>query len=90
MSFLCAGHGAKFKGGYGVAHIIAKRSAEGHDGEAIARAVPETIARGKTTMRGPDGARRAEIDYGRHHVTLSECALAPGMWLLTSFIDETR
>jgi hypothetical protein len=39
---------------------------------------------------GPHGARRAEIGYGRYHATLSEGALAPGMWLLTSFIDETR
>jgi len=61
-----------FKGGFGINHIIAKRNAEGHDGQAVALKIPEIIARGQQqNPRGPVGGRRVDIVHDGHIVVLS-------------------
>lgn len=53
------GTGSKFKRGYGISHIIAKRDSEGLNGKEFAMSLPEVIARGEVADRqtAPNGDR---------------------------------
>ncbi|MEW6385894.1 MAG: strawberry notch-like NTP hydrolase domain-containing protein [Thermodesulfobacteriota bacterium] len=76
-----------FKGGYGVSHIIAKRNAEGEDGEAIARKMVEVIAKGEFRKEsGPEGGQRVEIGFDKHIAILSKYRFGEReAWLLTGW-----
>ena len=74
ISFLWGepGHGAKFKGGWGVSHIIAHRNAQGYDGPAVARKMAEVIAKGEAVnRRGPAGGERVDVVHDGHTAVLS-------------------
>jgi hypothetical protein len=77
----------KFKGGYGVSHIVAKRNAEGLDGEEVAKKMPEVIAKGTASAPyGPAGAQRVNITHDGHTAVLSQWHTgASGRWLLTGW-----
>jgi hypothetical protein len=66
------GEGPRFKKGQGIAHIIAKRTAEGADGEAVARKMVDVIARGRLVkmQEAPLGSR-ALIEHDGHTAVLS-------------------
>lgn len=66
------GTGKKFKKGYGIAHMIAKRNSEGVDGEAFVKRLPEVIAKGKIAERqtAPNGDR-VLVKYGDITTVLS-------------------
>ena len=66
------GTGKKFKKGYGIAHMIAKRNSEGLDGETFVKRLPEVIAKGKITERqtAPNGDR-VLVKYGDITTVLS-------------------
>lgn len=66
------GIGKKFKKGYGIAHMIAKRNSEGVDGEAFVKRLPEVIAKGKIAERqtAPNGDR-VLVKYGDITTVLS-------------------
>ena len=66
------GRGKKFKKGYGIAHMIAKRNSEGLDGETFVKRLPEVIAKGKITERqtAPNGDR-VLVKYGDITTVLS-------------------
>lgn len=76
-----------FKGGYGVTHIIAKRNAEGEDGEAIARKMVEVIAKGDIRKEsGPEEGKRVEIGFENHVAILSKYRFGEReTWLLTGW-----
>ena len=80
-----------FKGGYGLSHIIAKRTAQGLDGEAWARvAVPEILARGRLQRlsRAPN-SRRADIVLGDNQVAVVSLYrdYRRESWLVTSYLE---
>jgi len=79
-----------FKGGWGVAKIIAKRNAEHGDGEAVARAMPDVIARGRVgEPYGPPGGERVNITAGDHTAVLSRYRHRnKETWLLTGWRRE--
>lgn len=66
------GTGKKFKKGYGIAHMIAKRNSEGLDGETFVKRLPEVIAKGKITEQqtAPNGDR-VLVKYGDITTVLS-------------------
>ncbi len=66
------GTGKKFKKGYGIVHMIAKRNSEGVDGEAFVKRLPEVIAKGKIAERqtAPNGDR-VLVKYGDITTVLS-------------------
>lgn len=66
------GTGKKFKKGYGIAHMIAKRNSEGLDGETFVKRLPEVIAKGKIAERqtAPNGDR-VLVKYGDITTVLS-------------------
>ena len=66
------GTGKKFKKGYGIAHMIAKRNSEGLDGEAFVKRLPEVIAKGEIVERqtAPNGDR-VLVKYGDITTVLS-------------------
>jgi hypothetical protein len=73
---------------WGLAHIIARRNADGIDGLAFVRErLPEVLARGRLhRLRGPANARRAEIILGDDQASLS--LYRDGIretWVLTAF-----
>lgn len=66
------GTGKKFKKGYGIAHMIAKRNSEGLDGEAFVKRLPEVIAKGKITERQTAlNGDRVLVKYGDITTVLS-------------------
>ena len=74
ISFLWGepGRGDKFKGGWGVSHLIARRNAQGYDGEAVARKMVEVIAKGEAVnRRGPAGGERVDVVHDGHTAVLS-------------------
>lgn len=74
------GGGREFKGGFGVAHILAKH------GESVATQVPEVLARGK---RSSDTTKRAIFTHGEHAVVLTESGAGPTHhWVLTAFVTR--
>lgn len=86
------GRGAKFKGGYGIAHIIAKRNAEDGSGKKTANKLVEVIAKGKDTERqesaNNDGQARLKIHYDGYTAVLSLKAGDKNTWLLTGWEDS--
>lgn len=66
------GTGKKFKKGYGIAHMIAKRNSEGLNGETFVKRLPEVIAKGKIAERqtAPNGDR-VLVKYGDITTVLS-------------------
>lgn len=78
-----------FAGGSGVAKIIAKRTAEGADGQAVARQMVEVIARGKVgEPYGPTGGERININHDGHTAVLSLVRFGKReSWLLTGWDD---
>ena len=66
------GTGKKFKKGYGIAHMIAKRNSEGVDGETFVKRLPEVIAKGEIAERqtAPNGDR-VLVKYGDITTVLS-------------------
>lgn len=66
------GRGEKFKGGYGIAHIIAKRDAEGISGNDFVLNIPKTIALGKVSgKQEASNGDRVLISNGSKTVVLS-------------------
>ncbi|WP_337366510.1 LPD38 domain-containing protein [Phascolarctobacterium sp.] len=84
------GRGTKFKGGYGIAHIIAKRDAEGISGNDFVLNIPKTIALGKVSgKQEASNGDRVLISNGSKTVVLS--LFKDGnrkTWLVTSW-DES-
>ena len=86
------GRGPKLKGGEGIAHLIAARNAQGYDGEAAARAMPEVIAHGTI---GPEytgkhgGDPRRNVDYKGRTAVLSLYRYGNKQtWLVTGWGDN--
>jgi hypothetical protein len=81
-----------FAAGYGLSHIIARRSAQGQDGELFVREiVPEVLAKGELyrLKTSPQGDRRAEIAYRGSVVVLSLFRNDKReTWVLTGFRDR--
>lgn len=85
------GKGAKFKKGYGLAHILAKHGAE--SGEGILAKIVETIAKGtdieeQKALHG-QGEKRIRIHYDGYTAVLSS-AKEKNSWLLTGWEDYDR
>ena len=77
----------RFKGGWGLSHIIAHRNAQGINGYEVALILPEVIMRGKKRKGITDS--RVEFTLGKYKVILSKNPMegvTPGNhWLLTTF-----
>ena len=72
----------KYKGGYGISHILAKH------GREVLFMMPEVIARGEITRRyGQEIVERVDIKLGSHIAVLSKRKDADDRWLLTGW-DE--
>ena len=83
------GRGSKFKGGYGLAHIIAKRNAENGRGVETVHSIVEAIAKAETSDRQysdnlSNDHYRIRLYYGNTTVVLDK---TPGSnhWLLTGW-----
>ena len=76
--------------GGGIAHLIGRRNAEGQDGEAIARLMPEVIANGQIgDPYGPPGGERRNIFHNGHTAVLSLYKFGGReTWLLTGWKDN--
>lgn len=78
----------RFRGGWGLSHIVAKRTAEGLDGDRFVREVlPNILAMGRLhRLYGPPAGRRADIVLANYRATLS--LMRNGKretWLLTAY-----
>ena len=83
------GRGEKFKRGYGLAHIIAKRNAEGGNGEAVAYKLIEVIAKAtdgdqQTNDQTSPGNERIRLYYDGYTAVLVKSQGA-NKWLLTGW-----
>lgn len=82
----------KYRNGYGLAHIIARRDLLTHDGQAVAQMMPEIIMRGKIS-RGQN-AERIEAHYNGYTAVLTiapkDGAARGHRWLLTGFKDKVK
>lgn len=78
-----------FAGGSGVAKIIAKRTVEGADGEAVAHKLVDVIALGQAgPLYGPKGGERFNVQYDGHTAVLSLHRFGnEETWLLTGWND---
>ena len=91
ISFLWGepGHGDKFKGGWGVSHLIARRNAQGYDGEAVARKMVEVIGKGKITKRYAEDSvdqERVNVTYDGYEAHLGLFRYGKRMtWLITGY-----
>lgn len=74
----------KYKGGFGVSHILEKH------GDSVLKKMPEVIARGeKVKEDGPDFGTRVHINYEGHTAILSLYRdRKRETWLLTGWDDE--
>ena len=85
------GTGAKFKHGYGLAHIIAKRNSENGNGIETAKKLVEVIAKGTKVERqesqNGDGEARLKIHYDAYTAVLS-LSKDKNTWLLTGWEDN--
>lgn len=85
------GTGAKFKHGYGLAHIIAKRNSENGNGIETAKKLVEVIAKGTKVERqesqNGDGEARLKIHYDGYTAVLS-LSRDKNTWLLTGWEDN--
>lgn len=94
------GKGAKFKGGYGLSHILAKRNDDYEkgrstvDGKTTANKLIEVIAKGKNrkiqnAANGNNGIARMKINYDGYTAVLSMAQGEKNTWLLTGWEDDT-
>ena len=63
------GRGEKFRHGWGISHLIARRNSMGFNGEEIARKMVEVLVRGNITKRynvGKEGQERVDITHDGH------------------------
>lgn len=85
------GRGAKFKRGFGLAHILAKHKPE--SGKALLEKIVETIALGTETERQESdhekGQTRLKIHYQGFTAVLSLATGQKNTWLLTGWEDGT-
>lgn len=85
------GTGEKFKHGYGIAHIIAKRDAENGDGLQVASKLIEVIAKGTDTdcqnSSNNGGEYRLRIHYAGYTAVVSSASNDKNAWLLTGWQD---
>lgn len=86
------GTGAKFKRGYGLSHIIAKRDSETGDGVAIANKLIEVIAKGtdvdrQNALHG-SGEYRIRIHFDGYTAILSSATKEHNSWLLTGWVNN--
>ena len=86
------GKGAKFKHGYGLAHIIAKRNAEVGNGEAVAYKLVEVIAKAtdgeqQSNNQSTPGSERIKLHFDGYTAILSKNQEA-NKWLLTGWKDN--
>jgi hypothetical protein len=70
---LGTGRAPDYAGGQGLAQIIARRDAEGLDGQAFVRDVlPEVLTQGRITrVYGPEQGRRVDLEWNGNRVVLS-------------------
>lgn len=83
------GRGDKFKGGWGVSHLIAHRNAQGYDGEAVARKMVEVIGKGELDkIDSADKGSRAYLKHDGHTAVMSLYRNGERQtWLLTGWED---
>lgn len=81
----------EYRGGYGISHIIAHRNAQGFDGVAIAKKMPEVIMTGKITLDSPYKVS-IETDGYKAVLAKNKNGTPSDPWLLTGFnkIDKTK
>lgn len=82
-----------FAGGFGLAHIMARRNAEGIDADRFVRQrLPAVLAEGRLErLYGPAAGRRADIVLGSDQVTLSLSRHGRReTWVLTAFPKKRR
>ena len=86
------GKGKKFKGGSGVSHIIAKRNAEGEDGEAVAKKAVDVLSYGEIGKEyGPEGWVRRNVTHDGHTAVLSLYKWGnQETWLVTGWKDNEQ
>ena len=79
-----------YRNGEGISHLIARRNLEGQDGEAVARKMPEVIARGEVgEIYGPEGGERRNVSHNGHTAVLSLYKMGnKKTWLLTGWKDN--
>ncbi len=78
-----------YKGGYGLSHIIEKRTSEGVDGKAFAKDLYLAIANGDAVYRGEDiGDPRIDIFYRDTQIVLVKESGKVNSWMLTGFIKQ--
>lgn len=84
------GKGPKLKKGSGISHLIAHRNAQGLDGEAIARKMPEVLAYGKISgQQNAAGGDRVFISHDNHTAVLSLYRFGNReTWLVTGWLDD--
>lgn len=93
VSFVSVKKGTEAKGfhdGGGIQHLVAARNAEGKDGAAIARMMPEVIAFGKPgNVVGPTNGQRVNITHKGYTASLSLHHFGTRKtWLLTGMDYE--
>ncbi|WP_296822822.1 hypothetical protein [uncultured Megasphaera sp.] len=86
------GKGSKFKKGYGIAHIKAKRDSENGSGIDTLNKLVEVIAKGTDTeiqhANGGNGEYRLKIHYNGYTAILSSKTKKANSWLLTGWEDK--
>lgn len=86
------GTGSKFKKGYGIAHIKAKRDYENGSGIDTLNKLVEVIAKGTDTeiqhANGGNGEYRLKIHYDGYTAILSSKTEKANSWLLTGWEDK--
>ena len=86
------GKGSKFKKGYGIAHIKAKRDSENGSGIDTLNKLVEVIAKGTDTeiqhANGGNGEYRLKIHYDGYTAILSSKTEKANSWLLTGWEDK--
>lgn len=78
----------KFAGGWGLSHIVARRTQEGEDGMRFVLAdMPRAIAKGEIArVYGPENGTRVDIEHAGNRVTLSlHRHDQRETWVLTAF-----
>lgn len=83
------GNGTRFKHGYGLSHIIAKRDFETGDGVEVANKLVEVIAKGSDIDRQNashgSGEYRIRIHFDEFTAVLSAATEERNSWLLTGW-----
>lgn len=86
------GKGSRFKGGYGLSHVIAKRNAENNTGIKTAYKIVEVIAKAtssdtQTNNQVTTGHNRIRLYFDGYTAVLSKSP-TENSWLLTGWEDE--